>query len=363
MEGEQRRETAAGADADRPAEHDRLGSGLDSTDPRPVKPSINDLIEAYCEPGRRRYQDVLELFQASNKVEVREEYFAKFIYAGAVRTYDSRSGTHAIGLAYNSALAEPAFAETVRRLRREERESAVLLRGKSQDIIVQTIYGVIVYLLTVLDWVNQPGAVGPPAMSTSDQRVANAVKSAANELAPIRASLTAATRRTSLSEYAAGLPVGVVVATLAVTAVAFSGFRGGILSSSAMLATCLAAGALGGAVSVMTRISGGQGVFVASTHGRTMTVLAGAFRPLVGAVFGAVLYVLVIGGLLPLASPPAEQMDKVATFFAGLAFVAGFSERWAQDTIVQSIPKWQASQEDAPPARSGPQDAIRSGRG
>ena len=58
------------------------------------------------------------------------------------------------------------------------------------------------------------------------------------------------------------------------------------------------------------------------------------FRPLVGATFGVALYVLVIGGLLPLAS----NSQTAAHFFGGLSFLAGFSERWAQDTIVRSAP-------------------------
>ena len=92
-----------------------------------------------------------------------------------------------------------------------------------------------------------------------------------------------------------------------------------------------------------------------------MTVLAGALRPIVGAIFGAVLHVLVTGGLLPLAMPDtAGGQGELNMFFAGLAFLAGFSERWAQDTIVQSIPKWQSSQDELPPARSGPQGGARS---
>ena len=52
-----------------------------------------------------------------------------------------------------------------------------------------------------------------------------------------------------------------------------------------------------------------------------------------GAVFGVALYALVIGGLLPLDTDP-----QVAHFFGGLSFLAGFSERWAQDTIIRSAP-------------------------
>ncbi|HEV7974389.1 MAG TPA: hypothetical protein VGP60_06495, partial [Amycolatopsis sp.] len=50
---------------------------------------------------------------------------------------------------------------------------------------------------------------------------------------------------------------------------------------------------------------------------------------------GVVFYVFVLGGLLPFR--PGDGADA-GLFFAGLAFLAGFSERWAQDTLVQSTP-------------------------
>jgi hypothetical protein len=95
----------------------------------------------------------------------------------------------------------------------------------------------------------------------------------------------------------------------------------------------IAAGAGGSATSVMVRITRGQTCFIDSHRGPLLTLVAGAFRLLVGAVFGVALYVLVVAGSVPVDIP-----DNDAHFFAGLAFLAGFSERWAQDTIVRSAP-------------------------
>ena len=53
-------------------------------------------------------------------------------------------------------------------------------------------------------------------------------------------------------------------------------------------------------------------------------------------MFGIALYVFVTTGLVPFAVPADDLKQQL--FFAGLAFLAGFSERWAQDTIVQSAP-------------------------
>lgn len=79
----------------------------------------------------------------------------------------------------------------------------------------------------------------------------------------------------------------------------------------------------------MSRMSAGK---LALNHesGKGIIRLLGGMRPLIGAVFGVALYVLLEGGLLSLA--PADGADRVY-FYAGVAFVAGFSERFAQDAV------------------------------
>jgi hypothetical protein len=85
----------------------------------------------------------------------------------------------------------------------------------------------------------------------------------------------------------------------------------------------------------MFRVTNGQHLSVDAHQGIAVTVAAGAFRTLIGSVFGVVLFVLVQAGLLPL--DPAHASGP-AMFYTGLAFLAGFSERWAQDTILRSAP-------------------------
>jgi hypothetical protein len=58
----------------------------------------------------------------------------------------------------------------------------------------------------------------------------------------------------------------------------------------------------------------------------------GAIRPVIGAVLGVASFVLVNGGLLSLAPPAA--ISNHTLYFAGIAFLAGFSERFAQDMLV-----------------------------
>lgn len=95
---------------------------------------------------------------------------------------------------------------------------------------------------------------------------------------------------------------------------------------------CLTAGAVGAVVSVMSRISTGR-FSLDFEVGRSYLVFLGILRPLLGAIFGLALYFAVISGILDLF---AVSPDGTARFYFLLviAFLAGFSERWAQDMLV-----------------------------
>jgi hypothetical protein len=89
----------------------------------------------------------------------------------------------------------------------------------------------------------------------------------------------------------------------------------------------MAAGAVGSVVSVLMRMSGVHGSDFKIDHelGSDGVRRLGAFRPLVGAVSGVVVALLVQTTLV------ASQSGSVTTaFFAVVAFLAGFSERWTK---------------------------------
>ena len=88
------------------------------------------------------------------------------------------------------------------------------------------------------------------------------------------------------------------------------------------------AGALGALVSVVARVNSGR-FDLEYDVGFTYPFFLGGLRPLMGAIFGLAVFFAIDSGLLTL--------PKVSNnVFAGiilLAFVAGFSERWAKDTL------------------------------
>jgi hypothetical protein len=67
------------------------------------------------------------------------------------------------------------------------------------------------------------------------------------------------------------------------------------------------------------------------------TLFLGPLRPLVGSIFGIALYFAVDSGLLEIFAVPKEEPQKLF-FLLVIAFLAGFSERWAQETLSARSP-------------------------
>lgn len=131
--------------------------------------------------------------------------------------------------------------------------------------------------------------------------------------------------------------VGVLVIAALTTGIAFLvDFllnRNGIdvaANTFALMVTAVAAGSLGACISAMWRISSGTFTTdyeAGSTHARTI----GGFRPFIGAVFGLGLYMALRAGFLPRFQNDASDFYLAAL----LAFVGGFSERFAPDVFAK----------------------------
>jgi hypothetical protein len=99
----------------------------------------------------------------------------------------------------------------------------------------------------------------------------------------------------------------------------------------------LAAGALGGVVSVIQRINAGKFTLDYDV-GRPYALFLGGLRPLIGGAFALAISFAFTGGLLhlPLASSEPDDHQRLALMVA--CCLAGFSERWAQDTLTMALP-------------------------
>jgi len=212
-----------------------------------------------------------------------------------------------------------------------ERESEFLLSSGPRRLLNYALYSVAVFLLSALD-----AAAQVPSRSPDEARstlLAGAATSARRQLDKLEAYAKRSGIATAIRIYLLGMPVGAAILAVPVaTLYALSSINATVRDP---LVLTIVAGGIGSVASVMFRITRGQRLEVNTEQGSTVTLIGGMFRPLIGAVFGVALYILVVGDLLPLDTGDGGE---VMFFYAGLAFLAGFSERWAQDTILRSTP-------------------------
>jgi hypothetical protein len=99
----------------------------------------------------------------------------------------------------------------------------------------------------------------------------------------------------------------------------------------------LIAGAIGAVVSVVQRINSGS-FKTEYDVGRPYAFFLGGLRPLIGAAFALAIYFAFKSGILhlPISATDAKSDDKLGLLV--VCFLAGFSERWAQDTLATAVP-------------------------
>jgi hypothetical protein len=118
---------------------------------------------------------------------------------------------------------------------------------------------------------------------------------------------------------------------------------------SGMYLASLIAGGVGALLSVLYGMTSGNlrlhTLFANAESGRGPLVAAGALRPLLGALSGTVIYVLLQSGLVPLKVPDGAAGTH---FFIALAIVAGFSERWARGVLAGTEERIQSASPPKP---------------
>ena len=196
------------------------------------------------------------------------------------------------------------------------------LKPKPRKICMRMTFNVITMLLGTLD--NRIGR-GEPAsafdQSHADQRTLE------QELASTEAYYLTSVRRQARIHYMLGMLVGLPLAGL----VAYVIYSFHDLPTNMSIA--FAAGAAGALVSVMERLTSGK-LEMNHEAGRTINVTLGLMRPFIGALFALALYFFISGDLVSVFQLPDDSQSQ-RFFFAGIGFLAGFSERFAQDMVAQ----------------------------
>ena len=204
-----------------------------------------------------------------------------------------------------------------------------VLRGTGQRIAIGLVLRTAANLLSLDD---------------DDDSIADAIEHETGNLSDAQAYYRRAARRQAQLVFVGGMLIGVLLltalvlgvlailhATANVNWVTHSGGLGHVSLSTVYL--CAISGALGAVVSTASRID--ENSFAVDYElGRFTIASLGAIRPLLGAVFGIALYAALVSGLLDLFAVPTDDLTKQLYFFLVVAFVAGFSERWAKGVLI-----------------------------
>lgn len=211
------------------------------------------------------------------------------------------------------------------------RHAYLTLSSRDRKICMEMIFGVISGLLKSLD-----RAAGSKGASEAGETSCREIRYLEQEHKRAHDYYERSAQRQAQMHYFLGMLGGlaVIVGLAAVMLLALSP-TSNIDESTGFFLVSLVAGSAGAMVSVMYGITSGtlrlNDLVLSGESGPRVLSIAGVMRPLLGAVFGVVLYVLLESRLLPLAGP-AEESKRIF-FYMAVAFLAGFSERWARGIV------------------------------
>lgn len=302
----------------------------------------------------QRYERALRAFE-SRHGQIDDAYWCLDCASGAAITINTMRSALGIRPRYRfhrvTAWATQPDARVARLLNASDElgvRVSQVLRGTSARVCMGLVMNSSKNLLALVDAPSQP----------SDPAARNAIlkEQEGNLKATEREYRLMATRQAQLV-YVAGAIAGAIVLTVLVLFVLWlislrtslhwlpsdakpkGGQSSGVQSSGvqstvslSLLYLCAIAGGLGAIVSLIARINTNS-CTVDYEAGRGVTFTLGALRPALGAVFGIAIYAAVFSGVLELFNIPKDEA-KQFYFFLVIAFLAGFSERWARDMLI-----------------------------
>jgi hypothetical protein len=196
-----------------------------------------------------------------------------------------------------------------------------VLTGVRQRICLELVVSCAAHLLSLVDTKAGVGDEGRTKSAVAHERA---------EMKKVKAYYCEAANGQAQLVYFGG--IATVMAVLGAFAVLW------LSISWATPVAALVAGAVGAVVSVIQRIN--TGTFELDYDvGGPYAFFLGGLRPLIGGAFGMAITFAFDGGLLHLPVAASETTSDRRLALLVLGFVAGFSERWAQDTLTSVLPK------------------------
>jgi len=283
---------------------------------------------------RRAVPELLKNFEEKHG-SIRMAYFRQEAFAAAVLTENDE-----IGVVYGPEEHRAIEAtELLFECESLSYQSFYRLDGGDRRLCQTMIFAIIMEVLRRLDApTGSVEAAGPEPIEARQEAGLSPFAFLRKELEQAEAFLLRSARRRAQLVYLrwmviGGLALGFALVALAAVASTFLNVPGAILRA---LVLSLAAGALGAVVSVLSRTTFGEFELDLLTieAGDDNLRLLGGLRPVVGAIFGAASYVLIASTLLPVE--PRPDGSNVTYVYVAVAFLAGFSERFAQDMFIRS---------------------------
>lgn len=223
--------------------------------------------------------------------------------------------------------ADYELRELMHRSERLQVRAQLFLKPPDRETCVEMIYGVVSTLLGILDYQDQASARRKASGAYS-----RTLKLLKDRLAYAEDYFLRSVARVAQIDYFIGMLWGIAAISLggAVFGLVLSRIGHPGLPLEPFIGS-IVAGGIGGIVSVMSRMTYG-GLVLNFEAGSMLLRLLGMFRPIMGSIFGASTVMLVVSGLLPI-HVPTDPLKQIS-FFLIIAFIAGFTERWAQDMLV-----------------------------
>ncbi|WP_028066520.1 hypothetical protein [Solirubrobacter soli] len=285
--------------------------------------TLEDAIGVGSGPQTERTAMLVRAFETQN--DVLERYYGSWIAVAVALVTDRGRERLEISAAPDVRLEQDVEELLFRAISLYRQVDLTFDAGRDRALCLRMLYGVISGLFKELD-----------------RNAANHVEGEVTRIEYLTAALDraegyfrrAAQRRAQM-RYLGGVIGGLTViagvgALLSLGLAALPDLR----DEAGMYLTSLIAGGMGALLSVLYGMTSGNlrlhTLFANAESGRGPLVAAGALRPLLGALSGTVVYVLLQSGFIPLQVPDGAAGTH---FFIAIAILAGFSERWARGVL------------------------------
>jgi hypothetical protein len=245
--------------------------------------------------------------------------------AGAAATGDNH-----FFLIYDLGLAPSDTVFLLSRLEHIETVSHAVLFGQYRAQFTEHAYNAATNILSLMESQALAAAAGPHSEPKDQDKerkdLDNRIKVAASELDDIAAFNESASQNIARLDYSKGMLIGLGLLTFFTLILNWAVAALGWLpdSTTHFIFYTMLTGGVGAVVSVISRASS---LKLDYQVGHLQLTLLGMFRPLVGGIFGFIICALIRSKVVNFASPP--DPSESLFYYAGAAFVSGFSERLA----------------------------------